>query len=98
MSTEVNGWIQDPDSTLDYTFDWSEWLDEGDKLVSHVLEITPSNHTSNLVANQEMLGDKHVTVWLSGGRKNTKYKVTCKVTTLEGRTKSASIWIWSLNK
>lgn len=70
MTTKIN---LDPDENLDYTFDYSRVL-EGDTIQSSVWTqtqgdalltvATPSNTTST------------ATIWLSGGRLGSFYKVT----------------------
>ena len=71
---------QDPDAVLDYTFNWSDWLDGSDELASHTIDaedgitVDSSSHTATAV-----------TVWLSGGTVGEDYSVTCHITTNDGR-------------
>ena len=97
MST-TNTWVHDPESVLDYTFDWTEWLGTDETIVSHIISISPSGHTGVLTVDSSVGIDKKVTVWLSGGRKNTKYLVSCQITTTDSRIETTSIFIDSRNK
>lgn len=76
-----NEFMKDPDGVLDYTFDWSNWLETGDTVVSHTISIptglTLGEHINNTTA---------VTIWLSSGTIGGRYKVECTVTTSQGRT------------
>ena len=72
---------KDPNSVLDYVFDWGAWLtDIGDTIATHEVIINDG------VANSLTLADDSntatmVTAWLSGGTVGTKVKVTCRITT-----------------
>jgi hypothetical protein len=70
--------LKDPDATLDYTFDWAEWLG-GDTISSAVVTVTGGNKgaTSNTPSA--------VTVWVSGGTAGQTITVACKITTSAGR-------------
>lgn len=86
MSTE--NFVKDPDSTLDYTWDWSGWLPNGDTiaasvfLVSNGLNVVTSTFTTT-----------NCTVWLSGGTSGQPYTVTNRVTTVQGRIDDRTITI-----
>jgi hypothetical protein len=91
-------WVKDLNSVLDYTFDWSKWLGVNETIISHVISVTPTNHANNLTLDSTIATDKQVTAWLSSGRKNAKYTVTCLINTSEYRTESASILLHILEK
>ncbi len=93
MATKTQGWIQDPNSVLDYTFDWSEWLAESETITAQNIEISPTNHATPLAVNNSSFIDKKATIWLSGGRKNTRYRVSCTITTSENRVDTRSIYV-----
>ena len=93
MSLTLNGWYKDPSSVLDYAFDWSEWLGEEEVILTHSVTISPINHTDILVVDKTSATTHQVTAWLSSGRKNIKYTVSCEIITSEGRTETASIVI-----
>jgi hypothetical protein len=37
--------LQDPDAKLNYSFDWADWLADGDTIVSHQWTIDPAGPT-----------------------------------------------------
>lgn len=79
-------WEKDPDSTLDYIFDWTDWLLVGDKIDSAEIIINPSTHSAALTNVQTTWTDNRVILWLTAGRMNIKYSVTCRINTKDGRT------------
>ena len=81
----MSRFVKDPDSTLDYDFDWSAWLDVDETIVSHEI-ITDDSVTVD--ESSEDAGT--VTVWLSGPQKGTR-RVTCRITTSQGRVDDRSI-------
>lgn len=68
----------DPDATLDWAFDWSAWLADGETITSH--ETVPDGVTVD--SSSESAGV--VTVWVSGGQLGSA-RVTCRITTSAGR-------------
>ena len=79
---------KDPDSVLDYAFDWSEWLESGESISSHVITVD-DGITNDSSGNSTTA----VTVWLSGGTAGTNYNIACKIVTGAGRTVERSITI-----
>lgn len=77
--------IKDADSTLDYVFDWSEWL--GTNTISSYEVIVPEG----LTKESDSQADGKVTVWLSGGACGERYTVTCRITTSAGRIEDRSM-------
>lgn len=87
---------KDPDAVLDYIFDWApatngrnsrleDWLDvaNGETISSHSV----SADTGITVDSDSRIdSDTAVVVWLSGGAEHARYKVTCQITTNQGRT------------
>ena len=73
--------LKDPESVLDYRFDWSAWLDEGETIVDHTID----SNDGITVVSSSMTGTA-VTVWLSGGTARQEYLIACLVTTSAGRT------------
>lgn len=67
--------LKDPDATLDYTFDWSDWLDEGETITTSDVTV------SGVVLESAALAGAFVTAWVSGGTAEQRASVTCKVTT-----------------
>jgi len=87
--------IKDPDSVLDYKFDWSSWLDAGETITVSTVT-TPAG----IIKDSDSITDTNtsVTVWLSGGIAGVNYKIANKITTSAGRTDERSIIINMLNK
>ena len=78
-------WVKDPSSLLDYAFDWSDWLGPDDTISTMDTIITPNTNVPLLVVEQQSVFEGVHTIWLSGGRKSTKYNVKSKITTVDGR-------------
>lgn len=77
---------KDPQSSLIYTFDWSEWLDEGDTIdnVNYVVT-TRSNDPNPLLKLSEGIDTAGRTyVELSAGQNNKTYTVTANIVTTNG--------------
>jgi hypothetical protein len=72
---------KDPEANLDYSFDWSGWLRQGE-------EITSSVFASSLgieITTEESFAT-HATAWVSGGEAMQPYRLSNRITTTEGRT------------
>lgn len=88
-----------PAETLDYDIDFSEFLADGDTLVSVGDPPVPS--PLNVVVDQPgmtlgptfVLNGKTVKQWVSGGTNGVKYKVTITVTSNGGRVKQVEFVI-----
>lgn len=68
--------VKDPDATLDYTFDWSSWLETGETIASQTVT-TGTGLTEDSVA----ASDSAITVWVSGGTVGESYEISCEITT-----------------
>jgi len=79
---------KDPDAVLDWVWDWNDWCDEGETIVSSTFEATVG-----LTIDSEQSTTKTATVWLSGGTAGQVYQVTNRITTSAGRTDDRSITI-----
>jgi hypothetical protein len=80
-------YTKDPDSKLDYQFDWSTYL--GVDTIATSAWIVPSGITKVNDTND----DTTTTIWLSGGTANTEYEVTNRITTATGRIVDRSMTI-----
>lgn len=93
MSTAFKDHKQDPNSTLDWVFDWSQWLGEFETISSASfttdpgITVTTSSHTT-----------KTAKVWLTGGTEGQVYRITCRVVTSEGRTDDRTFILRSVNR
>ena len=81
-----NHFIKDPDSVLDYQFDWSSWLTTSESISTYALTV-PSGITSS----DSTFDSNTVTYWVSSGELGRTYSVSCKIDTSEGRTVERSV-------
>lgn len=81
-------YIKDPDATLDYVFDWSDWLSSGETILSHTITTA-----TGLTKDSDSESAGLVTVWLSGGTDTEVYTVACEIVTDGGRTDERTIYI-----
>jgi hypothetical protein len=89
------GFIQDPDSTLDYKWDWSDWLEQGETItVQSVVAEAGISVDSSAIADAGL----SVTAWISGGTDKQSYVATCEITTSAGRVDQRSIRIKILER
>lgn len=73
-----------PDESLDYDLDYTDWLTTGDNVSSATVTVTPADE---LAATLVQINDPRVKVWLEGGVDGTTYKVSVTMTTADGRVK-----------
>lgn len=95
--TEPLRFVRSPDSVLDYTIDWSDWLGVGDVITESTWTAAEE---SGLTVVTSSISDTTTTVWLSGGvggtglvdgfypftAKASYYHMINTVTTAGGRT------------
>jgi hypothetical protein len=79
---------KDPNAILDYTIDWSAWLDGSD-----TISAATSTPTAGIVVDSTSHTATQTTVWLSGGTAGTSYDVTVHITTAGGRQDDRTITI-----
>lgn len=87
--SEGGTFIKDPDATLDFIWDWSQWLKSGETIVNSQFLI----QQSGLEVETESNSATDCTAWLSGGAVGIPYVVTNRITTNEGRIDDRSITI-----
>jgi hypothetical protein len=73
-------YIKDPNGRLDYAFDWSAWLEDGETITSTSFTVP----LGDVEVDADAEADGVVTVWLVGGTVG-KAKVTCHIVTSVGR-------------
>lgn len=81
--------LVDPESVLSWSHDWSDWLGEGDEIVSNLWTITQENEgspTTPTLANATT-----DTVLVSGLIAGRIYHLTERVTTTAGLTDERTI-------
>ena len=95
--TQTLKWVdqKDPDSTLDYTLDLTQWLGS-DTILSAAAVVAP-NYTGDIVITSISNTKTKVTVWLTGGNVGTNYAVTFNVITNGNRTLNETIWLFVQN-
>lgn len=73
---------QAPTSYLDYGFDWGPTLGAGETIAQSTWEAAPTNTAPPLqFSNAGVATNGGTVVWISGGRLNTDYEVTNRITT-----------------
>lgn len=77
---------KDPDAVLDYVFDWTDWLEVGETIISNVITVG-----SGITKDSDSESAGIVTIWLSGGTHGIDYLVACKITTSLDRTDERTI-------
>lgn len=80
---------KDPDATLDYTFNWIDYLAALDDAIASVEFILDEGLLQTLVSFSDMTA----TVWISGGIVGQTHRVTCRITTQGGRIDDRSIFL-----
>jgi hypothetical protein len=83
---------KDPDETLDYSVDWTSWLD-GDSIATSTW-IIPVGITKN----SDTSTGTGTTIWLSGGTTGQTYRITNRVLTVGGRTSDQSLVVRMVDK
>jgi hypothetical protein len=89
VSKPLKPWIyKDPDATLDYTWDWTEFLaDIVDSIAAYEMLVDESL----TVVSSSRIGAV-VTAFISGGTLDAKPTATCRITTTGGRIEDRSIY------
>lgn len=89
MALEPIRFTHDPDATLDYTLDWSAWLD-GDT-ISASTWLAPTSPPNPPTASRPAFTTTTTTVWIAGGNNGQTYKFTNRITTSGGRIEDRSV-------
>ena len=85
--------VHAPGAILDYAFNWTEWLQQGETILTSAWVITPS-----LTLNNEQNQSGVTSVFVNGGAVNKIYYLTNTITTSVGRTDSRTIVLSCQNK
>lgn len=76
---------KDTEAQLVYTFDWSDWLPQGDSLSTIDYTITArSNDPDPLIKVTQGIQGNTTYVELKEGQEGKTYTVTAKITTVDG--------------
>jgi hypothetical protein len=74
-------YIKDPDATLDFAFDWSDWLADSETISTYTITAQ-----TGLTKTLDSQANGIVTVWVSGGTAGNWYSLACKIVTNANRT------------
>lgn len=80
-------WAKDPQATLDYCLDWSQWLG------TDTLGTATCSAESGITISSTSKTTSSATIWLAGGTDGTTYAVKNTVTTAGGRIDERTIAI-----
>lgn len=74
---------KDPDSTLDFTRNWKEWLEPGETIAASEWYVSGPNEALKIGSGvyAPTKDDTTTTVWLIGGTVGASYRITNKITT-----------------
>jgi hypothetical protein len=107
METDTQGRgviTKDPNSRLDYLFNWADWMAANDFIVSYAISMTGGiSQTAQDILDTVIVDadtsatppvtitDAGVLAWFSGGTIGTKGFATCRITTNDGRIEDRTI-------
>ena len=80
---------KDPDSVLDYTHNWSDWLTGSEVISTSAWSVNPSG----LTIDSDSKADTTATVWVSAGNVGEVYLLTNRIVTDGNRTCDRSITV-----
>jgi len=83
-------YAKDPDSTVDYSFDWAAWLTSGETITAASWTIAPSDGGAPSLGSQTDAGTVQG-IYVSGGQVGNRYRLTCHIETDAGRTGERSL-------
>lgn len=83
-------YAKDPDSTVDYSFDWAAWLAGGETITSTSWTVAPSDAGAPSLGAQTDAGPVQG-IYVSGGQNGGRYRLTCHIETDAGRTGDRSL-------
>lgn len=84
---------KDPDAVLDWIFDWTDWLGEFETITNAQFFVDPG-----ITIVSQAHTTKTATTWLSGGTEGNVYKVTCRITSSDGRIDDRSFTLRCTNR
>lgn len=87
----INWFTKDPDARLDFSVDWTAWLD-GDTIVAS--EWTPVG----LTVDTPIVAAGKTTAWVSGGLPGSTHRLTNRITTSTGRIDDRTLLIRVLER
>ena len=81
---------KDPASNVDFSIDWSAWLQDGETIASALWSVDPPSDSSVSLGVQTA-GQTVTSVFAAGGRPGHRYRLTCQALSSENRTAERSI-------
>lgn len=85
---------KDPDDTVDYVFNWVSLATFGDTITDAEFIVEgATDDPGELTIEDSSFSGTTATVWVSGGTDRRNYKLTCRVTTTQGRQEDSTILI-----
>jgi len=86
-------WEKDAEAVLDWIWDWSDWLDSGETIITSVMTVS-----AGLVLDSSSNSTTTATAWLSGGTAGNPYSVANRITTSVGRIDERTITVRVTNR
>jgi hypothetical protein len=86
-------WLKDPEAVLDWRFDWSSWLADGETISTSTMTVS-----AGLVLDSDGHSATSTTAWLSGGTAGAVYSVANRIVTSSARTDERTITIRVTNR
>jgi len=73
-------YLKDPEAVLDYGFDWSDWLADGETISTSSWTVE-----NGITKDSDSKTTTVTTIWLSGGSAGTTYTLTNHIVSSAGR-------------
>lgn len=84
---------KDPQAVLDYGWDWSEWLPDGDTITASTWTVP-----TGITKDSDSHDDTTTTIWLRGCTVGTEYELVNHIVTADGREDDRTLRIVGRNK
>lgn len=81
---------KDPQSEVDFSLDWTDWLTSGELITGALWSIAPSDLASPTLGAAQSVGAVQ-SIFVSGGEAGSRYRLACQVETDAGRTADRSL-------
>jgi len=84
---------KDPDATLDYTENWTDWLATADSPADTISSATVTTTSLSVSVDSISNNTTHVTAWVSGGIPGETATLTFQITTAGGRIDQRTLYL-----
>jgi hypothetical protein len=81
---------KDPQSEVDFSLDWTDWITSGEVITSALWSIDPSDVSAPTLGASQSSGSVQ-SVYVSGGVPGSRYRLSCQIQTDAGRTADRSL-------